>query len=246
MTKENLTAIAVIIDQSGSMASLQKDIIGGYNTFLKEQKAVSGEATLTLTLFSDHTTIVHDNLPLSEVPELTEATYRPSGSTALLDAIGKTVDTMGRKFASMKEEDRPSKVIVLIMTDGEENASTAYKHAQIKEMVSHQQDKYNWQFVFVGANIDSFSVGTSFGVAAHSTYSYTANSIGTKSLYSSISSGTTAFRNSAVGTSFNMVDPNAAMQGANVSPVVNGVMPPTVSGQTVSASNTKTDDDKQA
>lgn len=244
MTRDNFTSIGVIIDKSGSMSHLTRDTIGGYNTFLREQKAVPGDAVLTLALFSDRYELVHDSLPLQEVPELTETTYRAGGSTALLDAIGRTVDAMGRKLASMKEEERPSKVVILVMTDGEENASTDFKHAKIKEMVSHQQDRYNWQFVFIGANIDSFSVGTSMGVAAGSTYSY--SSVpgaynGVTAVFNNASNSMHAYRTSVAGTSFNMADPiNNVVQ----SPIVTGPAAPVAPGQTVSIpTSNKSDND---
>ena len=132
MTNPNLTSINILIDASGSMAGLQKDTIGGFNTFLAEQKALPGDATLSVAMFSDDYSIVYDNLPIKEVPELTTATYRPSGSTALLDAFGRTIDRMGKRFAALPEEQRPGKVLLLVMTDGEDNCSTDYKHTKIK------------------------------------------------------------------------------------------------------------------
>jgi hypothetical protein len=243
MTKENLTSIAIILDASGSMSSLQKDTIGSFNTLLREQKAVPGEAKLTTAIFSDSYRLLHDDILLNDASELTEADYKCSGSTALLDAIGKTIDVMGSRFASMPEHERPSKILVVITTDGEENSSCAYKHAQIKEMVSHQRDKYNWEFVFVGANIDSFSVASSMGVSANSTYNYSASKVGMANLYSNISSGTTAYRNSVVGTSFNMADPMQGIAGASQSTpsVITGTVSPMVSGQTVSVSKSDND-----
>ena len=228
MTKDGSTAIGVVMDESGSMSHLVNDTIGGFNTFLREQKAIPGEATLTLALFNHDYKLVHDGVSLKDVPELTTFTYKPSGTTALLDAVGRTVDTMGRKFASMKEEDRPSKVVVLIMTDGEENASSDYKHARIKEMVAHQQEKYGWSFAFIGANIDSFAVGSSMGLSKGSTYSYASNSVGTQSLYSSMSAGTTNFRRSKMAANFNMVDPIQVTPITVVPTVVDVTLTPTV------------------
>lgn len=242
--KDNLTSIAVILDASGSMASLSKDTIGSFNTFLREQKAVPGEAVLTLALFSDRYELIHDSATLNDVPELTEANYKCSGSTALLDAIGKTVDTMGRKLASMKEEERASKILVMILTDGEENASTEYKHAKIKEMVSHQQDVYKWEFVFIGANIDSFATGTSMGVSGGHTYSYSSipGSVnGMHAVFTNSSNSVSAYRNSVIGTSFNMADPINTVSTDTVTPapVITGTVLPTVPGQTVSATPAK-------
>lgn len=234
MTKKDFTSITVILDQSGSMASLAKDTIGSYNAFVKEQKAVTGEAALTLALFDDRYDLIHDAIPLQEVPELTEVVYKPRGSTALLDAMGKTIDAMGHKFASMKEENRPEKILVMLISDGEENASSDYKHDRIKEMVSHQQDKYKWEFIFVGAsNVDSFSVASSMGVSKGNTYSYIPSAAGTQTLYNNISAGMSAYRTSGVvGQSFNMVNPITA-------PVVSGVAPAPSPGNTVSLDDKK-------
>lgn len=228
MTKDNFTSIGVIIDKSGSMAHLTKDTIGGYNSFIKEQKAVPGDAVLTLALFSDKYELVHDSVPLKDVLELTEGTYKASGSTALLDAIGTTVNAMGVKLASMKEEERPSKVIVLIMTDGEENYSAQYKHDQIMNMINHQRDKYAWEFVFIGANQDAIQVGATMGVQASHSYNYVATSLGTQAYFQNASAGMTDFRKSARGTTFSMVDPTL-----QVTPVVTGTATPVTTGQVV-------------
>lgn len=218
--KKNFTSINVILDGSGSMGSLVNDTIGGFNQFLQEQQALPGEAILSLCVFNTDVNPVHDNIPLANVPLLDKKTYRASGGTALLDAIGSTIDSVGAKFAAMKEEDRPSKVLFLIVTDGEENSShlmkeetikygsTAngkaplvgikkelrYPSKYIKEMVEHQQSKYNWEFVFMGANIDAFGEGASLGIASRNTLQYTPSAAGTKDLYKSISTSTRRFR----------------------------------------------------
>lgn len=187
MTRENFTSINVIIDQSGSMAGLATDTIGGYNQFLSEQKLVPGDAIFSLCLFSSRPNLVHDSLPISGIPNLNEKTYRPSGGTALLDAMGSTIDEVGRKLAAMQEHERPSKVIFLIMTDGQENGSRDYNAEQVRSMVAHQRDVYNWEFVFMGANIDAVAAGTNLGVSMSNSMNYAATSIGTKSLYSNVS-----------------------------------------------------------
>lgn len=199
-TKENLTSINVIIDQSGSMAGLTSDTIGGFNKFLSDQKDVPGEALFTLCTFNTDYRLVYDCVKLADVPALDDKIYRPGGGTALLDAMGATIETVGQKLNSMPEEDRPSKVLFLIMTDGEENSSRRFSAAQIKEMVSHQTEKYNWNFIFMGANIDAFTAGDSLGVATQNTLGYSATSAGTARLYSAISDSTTRYRGSAVNT----------------------------------------------
>lgn len=192
--KKDFTSINVLMDSSGSMASLTKDTIGGFNTFLAEQKALSGTATLTLCTFSTTINLVHDCIDLQAVPNLTTSTYHASGGTALLDAMGITINEVGKKLASMAEEEKPSKVIFLIITDGEENSSKEYSLQNVKDMVSHQREKYNWEFVFIGANMDAIEVGETLGVATHNSINYEATMEGTKILYRSLSQGVSDYR----------------------------------------------------
>lgn len=194
MTRENYTSVNVIIDRSGSMGRLTTDTIGGFNTFLAEQKNVPGDVAFTLCLFNSSYQLVHDSVKLASVPDLNEKTYRASGNTALLDALGTTIDNVGNKLAALPEEERPSKVIFLIITDGEENASREYTLEQVKAKVTHQSDVYNWEFVFMGANIDAISAGASLGISAANSVNYSASSIGTKSLYSNVSKSLGSYR----------------------------------------------------
>lgn len=196
MTKENFTSINVIIDASGSMSSLRNDTIGSFNTFRKEQSEFPGEAAFTLCTFSDRATLVHDFEKIANVNDLDLRTYRTAGNTALLDAMGSTIDSVGARLAALPEEERPSKVLFLIITDGHENASYLYSQDQIKSMVEHQRQVYSWEFVFMGANIDAITAGTNLGVAASNSVAYTATKGGTRSLYSSISSNTSSYRSS--------------------------------------------------
>lgn len=200
MTKENLTSINVIIDQSGSMGHLTKDTIGGFNKFLAEQKDVPGEALFTLCLFATDYRLVHDCVKIGDVPELNERTYRPGGGTALLDALGTTIDEVGKKLATLADDERPSKVIFLIITDGEENMSKVYhEQNRIKDMVTHQREKYNWEFVFMGANIDAISAGTNLGISMNNTMNYNATAAGTKGLYQNVSDSLRSYRGSSAG-----------------------------------------------
>ena len=194
MTKENFTSINVIIDRSGSMGHLAHDTIGSFNTFLKEQKDVPGEVAFTLCSFNQDYSLVHDFVKLASVPDLNSKTYQPSGNTALLDALGTTINSVGAKLAAMPEDERPSKVIFLVITDGQENASRRFTKEQIKSMVTHQQDVYQWEFVFIGANIDAFSEGMSLGFSAQNSVSYSATRGGTEQLYKSISSNVSSYR----------------------------------------------------
>ena len=194
MTRENFTSVNVIIDKSGSMAGLTTDTIGGFNTFVADQKNVPGDVAFTLCLFSTTYQLVHDAVELASVPNLNDKTYRTGGGTALLDALGTTIDNVGNKLAAMSEEERPSKVIFLIITDGEENSSRKYNLDQIRSMVTHQRETYSWEFVFMGANIDAISAGTSLGIAATNSVNYSASSIGTKALYSNVSRSLGSYR----------------------------------------------------
>lgn len=194
--KENLTSINVIIDASGSMSGLRTDTIGSFNTFLKEQKAFPGEANFTLCVFNDHPRVVHDFVKIASIEDISEITYRTEGNTALLDAMGSTIDSVGKRLAAMPEEERPSKVLFLVITDGHENYSRRYTREQVKSMVEHQQSVYNWSFVFMGANIDAITAGTSLGISASNSVAYSATRGGTSRLYSSISSNTSALRSS--------------------------------------------------
>lgn len=229
MTRENYTSVNVIIDRSGSMSRLTTDTIGGFNTFLADQKNVPGDVSFTLCLFDSHHKLVHDSVELSSVPDLNEKTYRAGGNTALLDALGTTIDNVGNKLAALPEEERPSKVIFLIITDGEENASREYTLEQIRTKVAHQREVYSWEFVFMGANIDAISAGTNLGISAANSINYSANSIGTKSLYSNVSRSLGSYRvaaNQQVDF-FNQAD--------NDPGDLNTPSDPTVQNQTVSA-----------
>lgn len=196
MTKENFTSINVIIDASGSMLGLTHDTISSFNTFLQEQKAFPGEAVFTLCTFNTDYRLPHDFVKIASVPTLDNQTYKPNGGTALLDAMGTTIDSVGKKLAALPEEERPSKVIFLIITDGHENSSHRYSVEQVRSMVQHQKDVYSWEFVFMGANIDAIAAGTNLGISAQNTLNYAATSAGTHQLYRSVSENMSTYRGS--------------------------------------------------
>jgi predicted GIY-YIG superfamily endonuclease len=197
MTKDNFTSINIVLDASGSMTNLQTDTIGSFNTFLAEQKAVKGEAVFTLAVFNHEYKLIHDFAKLDSVPNLDAKSYNPNGYTALLDALGTTMDNVGSKLAAMPEHERPSKVVWLIITDGKENSSTQYTASRIKEMVQHQTDKYQWLFVFTGANIDAITAGKDMGVSVQNSLNYVASSAGIKTLYQSVSSNMSILRSAS-------------------------------------------------
>jgi hypothetical protein len=154
--KKGLSEIVLILDESGSMNSSKSDTIGGVNGFLKSQQKIRGEASITLVKFSDYYKIVNDAAPLDDVVFLDESNYIPSNTTALFDAVGKTIDNIGKRLAETPEGSRPEKVIFAIITDGLENASSMFSQKQIFSMVTHQKEKYNWDFIFLGADIDTW------------------------------------------------------------------------------------------
>ena len=170
--KTGLTEIICIFDKSASMGGKESDVVGGFNTFLEGQKILKGEAKLTLTLFDTKFQIIMSGVPLEEVPPLTEATYHTGGLTALVDAIGKTLDEVGARLAATDESERPEHVVVCIMTDGQENSSTEYTREQVKEKLRVQQEDYNWQIVYLGADQDAFTAADGYGIGRHSTMAY--------------------------------------------------------------------------
>lgn len=158
------THIAVIIDRSGSMEQIMSDVIGGFNKFVEEQKALPGEATLTLVIFDDAYDVLHDFIDIKDVPPLTSDVCYARRWTALLDAVGVTIKTVGAKLSSMPEDERPSKVLVSIYTDGAENKSKEFSQDQIKEMIKIQREKHSWEFTFTGVGIESFAQAQAAGM----------------------------------------------------------------------------------
>jgi uncharacterized protein YegL len=163
--KSNLTEIGIVLDESGSMSVCKKDTIGGVNEFLQSQRKVKGDANVTLVKFSDYYKIINDGTPIQHVAELNEDNYTPSNTTALLDAVGKTINNIGNHLSKMSENDRPSKVIILIITDGEENASHEFSKTKVTEMITHQKEKYSWEFIFIGADINAW--GAEIGISSN-------------------------------------------------------------------------------
>jgi hypothetical protein len=241
MTKENLTSINVIIDESGSMDHLASDTIGSFNTFLADQKLAPGEAVFTLCTFSSDYRLVHDFVQLAGVPALDNKTYRPGGMTALLDAMGTTMNSVGAKLAAMPEEERPSKVIFMIITDGQENSSHRFTRDQIKSMVEHQRSTYQWEFVFMGANIDAITEGTSLGISASNSMNYSATSDGTQQLYENVSGSLKSYRGGVQSQVNFFNQPTTGKQAApSVPPLVDNLgnpIPPTNTGNTGGSNN---------
>lgn len=163
MARDDLVFIAVVLDRSGSMQSQREDAIGGFNSFLKEQQDAPGEALFTLALFNTQYTKVHDGVPVKDVPPLDRTTYVPMGGTALLDAVGNTVNDMEATIAKMPEDQRPARQIVAILSDGQENSSTEFKKHVIKDMIE-ERSKHGWDFMFLSAGLDQFADAHEIGV----------------------------------------------------------------------------------
>ena len=165
MTDKNLTEIIAIVDRSGSMAPLHQDAIGGFNTFLKEQQENKvGKCLLTYVQFDHEYEVVHDGIDIQDMKPLDSGTYCPRGSTALLDAIGRTVNTVGERLHKTPEDERPGNVVVVIITDGEENASREFSLEQIKSIMDRQVNEYSWSVMYIAQNIDAFAAGSRIGL----------------------------------------------------------------------------------
>ncbi len=181
------------------MSSVWDDTIGGFNAFVKTQKeqlAAGASATLSLVQFDDAYEPNYFDVPVQNVQDLSRLTYQPRGSTALLDAIGRTITDLGAKLSAMPEAVRPGKVVVLIITDGQENASKEYSQpGRIKTMIEHQRSAYAWQFVYIGANQDAITVGASMGILRSMSASYTPNN--TKGLFAAAAANVSAYRSAS-------------------------------------------------
>ena len=164
--KKALTEMVFILDKSGSMAGLEADTIGGFNSMIERQKKEPGEALVSTVLFSGESNVIHDRVDIREIRPLTEKEYYVDGCTALIDAIGRAIHHIGNVHKYAREEDRPEHTIFVITTDGMENASHQYTSDQVKRMVMRQKEKYGWEFIFLGANIDAVEVAGHYGIGS--------------------------------------------------------------------------------
>ena len=184
---DNLTEIVFILDRSGSMAGLEDDTIGGFNAMVEKQKKEPGEAFLSAVLFSDRCQVLYDRADIQKVEPMTDRQYRVGGCTALLDAIGGAVHHIANVHRYAREEDRPAKTVFVITTDGMENASREYTYEKVQRMVRHEQEKYGWEFLFLGADMDAITAARSFGIRADRAVRYRGDSAGTALNYSVVS-----------------------------------------------------------
>ncbi len=184
---KNLTEMVFILDRSGSMSGLETDTIGGYNSLLEKQKKEEGEAVVTTVLFDDKYDMICNHADIKKIPPMTEKEYYARGCTALLDAIGKTINHVGNRHKYAPDSEVPSKTMVVIITDGYENASREFDLNKVKHMIEHQKEKYNWEFLFLGANIDAVQTAGTFGINADRAVTYQPDSVGTRTNFEAVS-----------------------------------------------------------
>lgn len=177
--KKNLTELVFILDKSGSMAGLERDTIGGFNAMLEKQKALDGQCRITTVLFDNRYELLHDRTDIRAVRPITAKEYHVGGSTALLDAVGKTIHKIATAQKNTAEPFRAGKVMLVIITDGEENASREYSAAEVKEAIQRQKSRYGWEFIFLGANMDAVETAGRFGIDAGRAANYVPDSQGT-------------------------------------------------------------------
>lgn len=214
MPDSNKCHITMILDRSGSMASIRTDVIGAVNKFIDDQKSVPGECTFTLVQFDDKDPyeVIQNQVRMSEARHLTAETFAPRGNTPLLDAIGKGIASLGDDLRKLPEASRPGKVIFVVETDGQENASKEYTRQQVADMIKLQTETYKWQFVFLGANQDAIATGAGMNIAQTSSLTYAANAAGVSASNVRMSCNVKSYRTGAVASvTFSDADRDAAM-----------------------------------
>jgi len=197
--REDYTDITFILDRSGSMECVRQETIKGFNKFLSDQRERVGKTCVSLVQFDDQYEVVYSGAPIDKAHALTWETYLPRGATALLDAMGKTISRTGERFRAMSPAQRPAKVIFVIMTDGMENHSVQYSKQRVAQMVSHQRDKYNWEFLFLGANMDAIAVAQSYGIAGTHSMAYHHSPIGATYAFNAASAAVARAASAAPG-----------------------------------------------
>ncbi|MDL2226915.1 VWA domain-containing protein [Deltaproteobacteria bacterium OttesenSCG-928-M10] len=195
--KDNLTELVFILDKSGSMSGLESDTIGGYNAMLAKQKNEPGEVVVTTVLFDDNYELLHDRIDIQAVEPITERDYEVGGTTALLDAVGRTIRKIVNAHKRTNPEYRAGKVLFVITTDGQENASREYSYDKIKGLIERQKEKYGWEFIFLGANIDAIKSAAQFGISASRAANYNADGEGTRLNYAAVSVAISNLRSSS-------------------------------------------------
>lgn len=192
-----MTELVFILDRSGSMAGLEKDTIGGFNAMLAKQRKEPGDAVVSTVLFDNQAEVIHDRVALADVPDLTDREYYVRGCTALLDAVGGAIHHIGNVHKYARREDVPEKTLFIITTDGMENASRRYTYDKVRRMIEHEKEKYGWEFLFLGANIDAAAEAKRFGIDASMAANYHCDEEGTALNYEVISEAITSVRSCA-------------------------------------------------
>ena len=192
--KKGLTELVFIIDRSGSMSGLESGTIGGFNSLLEKQKKEEGEALVSVVLFDDQMEVLYDRKEIQKVEPMNDRQYYVRGCTALLDAVGGAIHHIGNVHKYAREEDVPEKTLFIITTDGMENASRMYSYEKVRQMVEHEKEKYNWEFLFLGANIDAIRVAGRFGIKPSRAVNYENDSKGTQLNYEVMSKAVSCAR----------------------------------------------------
>ena len=194
--RKNMTEIVFILDRSGSMSGLEKDTIGGFNSMIEKQKKENGEALISTVLFDNVSEVIHDRVPVQKVDPMTDRDYSVRGCTALLDAIGGAIHHIGNVHKYARNEDVPEHTLFVITTDGMENASRRYDSEKVKKMIERQKNRYGWEFLFIGANIDSVETAKHFGINSDRSVNYHADGQGTAVVFDAVSKTVCNFRKS--------------------------------------------------
>ena len=192
--KKNLTELVFILDRSGSMAGLEDDTIGGFNAMIQKQKNEPGEAVVSTVLFDNYSEVIHDRVDIQKIEPMTRNEYYVRGCTALLDAVGGAIHHIGNVHKYAREEDRPEKTLFVITTDGMENASRKYSYEKLKTMIERQKEKFGWEFIFLGANIDAAKEAARFGIDEDRAVNYNADREGTAVIYEAVSEAVCSVR----------------------------------------------------
>ena len=195
--KNNITELVFILDRSGSMAGLEADTIGGFNAMIEKQKMQDGECYVSTVLFDNESEVIHDRVKLSEIKPMTDDDYTVRGCTALIDAIGGAIHHIGNIHKYARTEDVPENTMFIITTDGMENASRRYSCDKVKAMIERQKEKYGWEFLFIGANIDAVETASRYGIGADRAVNYNADKEGTSIVYESVAKAVCNVRASA-------------------------------------------------
>ena len=192
--KNNITELVFILDRSGSMSGLESDTIGGFNAMIEKQKKEPGVCWVSTVLFDTRETVLHDRVPIEKVEPMTARDYTPGGCTALLDAVGGAIHHIGNVHKYARPEDVPEHTIFVITTDGMENASRRYNGREVRRMIEHEKEKYGWEFIFLGANIDAAETAERMGISRDRAANYRADKCGTKRMFGAMAEAVSAMR----------------------------------------------------